>query len=417
MQRHTALLGLSFALLLSGAAVAIADTSLAWVAYRLVLLLLVATIAWTASPSRAVFGERTAAFDTACTIAILALFGPEVMRIADAPVLPALRYLSPVGLLGLIVCAVWRSTRPTGVDGALAALRIAPDARISRAAVSPLLLLLFATAIIGPALLLAIALTSLPAMATIVGIAAIALLWNDMTVRRHLSALVKSDGILLAIVIAFLARFLIEVLLPIGIGFRLVTESPGIVDAIATILSALSGIMIALMPLLIWRALLLLRSTRDHTHLPRWPPWIVGSTVALTAAAILITPIRLSWPAKGVPPSIVPSMGAHSLVPLPALGALLLIAGIGLVAWAASALNGTMRRYLMAIPMVVALVSLLGYALLAFATAFAQSGTTMLFASTNGWYAAVVTQGVLFAMTGIAIFLGACGFLYEIVRD
>ena len=170
MQRPTVLLGLSFALLLSGAVAAIADTPLAGNAYRWVLLLLVGTIVWAASPSRTVFGERTAAFDTACAIAILALFGPDVMRIADAPVLPALRYLSPIGLLGIIVCAAWRSMRPARADGALAALRIAPDARFSRAAVSAFLLLLFAAAVAGPALLLVAGLVPLPTVAVIVGV-------------------------------------------------------------------------------------------------------------------------------------------------------------------------------------------------------------------------------------------------------
>ena len=417
MQRPTVLLGLSFALLLSGAVAAIADTPLAGNAYRWVLLLLVGTIVWAASPSRTVFGERTAAFDTACAIAILALFGPDVMRIADAPVLPALRYLSPIGLLGIIVCAAWRSTRPARADGALAALRIAPDARFSRAAVSAFLLLLFAAAVAGPALLLVAGLVPLPTVAVIVGVILIALSWNGMRVRRHLSALAKSDGILLAIATALLARFLIEVLFPISAGFSLLAASSGILDAVLLLLSISGGIAIALMLFVIWRALLLLRSTRDHAHLPRWPARIVGLMIALTSAAVLITPLHLSWSAKGVPPSIVPSMSAHSWVPLPQLTILFLIISIGFAAWMASAMNDTVRRYLMVIPMAAAMLSLFGYALLAFATVFAQNGAAMLFASMNGWYAAVVTQGVLFAMTGIAIFLGACGFLYEIARD
>ena len=376
----------------------LASLGIATPLYDAALIALAIGAFWALSPTRILFGARDAAADAAISPLAGLLLAGDAARIIGSGLL-AIRVLAPIGLAGIVAVSVWLSrSRVPQRGGALWALRQRGEPGPWRDAVTAILFLLLAAAVLRPLLLLARSTAASPLLG--LAIVAVLLAWR----LPHAPVLMSPVGVLLAVAGTLLLRFAIETVPSLLLSLPDHPWSPAFLPIAA---SALGTLAIVIVPLAMWRTLLALRATRDHAHLPDWPEWLVSVTIGLMAMALLAPVVR----------PVIDGAGVALAATQPGTGRVAIAAGIALAAWIIALANDRARRILMAIPYLAGTVAVCAYAFVAFAASFLSSGSTIVFAAQNGWYPAIVAEGVVFAVSGLALILGACGLVYEIARD
>ncbi len=365
------------------------------------------------SPTRIITGKRDILFDILITVLAVGACGLDAVKASDLPfILLTSRVIMPAALGALLLSSVTLSrTRPPRQGGMAWALRVREQG-LRYDIVCVLAVLLLCTAVLRPLLLFTIAIASAPWLVALCAAVAAFIAWRGLPYAAHYPALTSPDGVILALAGAVCARFALECV-P-----RVLLEMPHLIQesAIASttaMLSAAGLILISVLPLVMWRSLLLLRSSHDQRHVPDWSPAIVGGCIGLLIMALLAPIAHPTWSMSGAGIDLGLQMPDASLSTTP----LLISLACALLCGLAGFFSDRTRRILMAVPFLVGVLAISGFAICAFLSAFLSGGAGVVLALANGWYPLLVAHLLLLAAESLALILGLCGFVYEIARD
>ncbi len=367
---------------------------------------------WALSPTRILLGSPHRTHDLLITLLAAGVSATGIIRILDLPyTLLASRSILPIAFSALVIAAVAISrTQSSRQGGIIWALRVRAKG-VAQDLTCVFGMFFLIVMILQPFLLFARLIAHSPLLISVFAVLFALVAWRGMPYVAHYPVLTGPDGVILAFAGALCVRFAIETIPQVILALPNVLPTTTIAASI-TILSAFGLITLALLPFVMWRSLLLLRSTRDARYVPSWSPGLVSATIGLLSIALFAPLVHPTWTMDGS--GIVLGFAApatSSLVPL--LGLVLVTLVCGAVAF----FSDRARRLLMSIPFLAGTLALAGFAVYAFLSAFLVGGAGVLLALSNTWYPFLVTQMFLVGIECLALLLGLCGFVYELVRD